>query len=70
MIARALILKADKIARDSGLNQKQWSEKSGHAASGQTVSRILSKGDCRLSTFLELLDTINCELKIVEKCEM
>ncbi len=70
MVARTLIVEADRRARDQGMNQKQWSEKSGHASSGQTVSRIISKGDCRLSTFLALLETLNCELKIVEKgCE-
>jgi len=71
MNARALIIKADEIARDQGLNQKQWSKKSGHAANGQTVSRILSKGDCRVSTFLHLLDAINCKLIIEEEesCE-
>ena len=66
MRARALIIKADKIARDQGLNQKQWSAKSGHAANGQTVSRIISKGDCRMSTFLALLEPLGMKLEIVE----
>ena len=66
MRARALIVKADKIAREQGLNQKQWSSKAGHASNGQTVSRIISKGDCRLSTFLALLEPLGLKLELVE----
>ena len=69
MRARALIIKADKIAREQGLNQKQWSSKAGHAANGQTVSRIISKGDCRVSTLLDLLEKIVMKLEIKEEEE-
>lgn len=64
MDARTLIIKADRIARDQNLNQSQWSAKAGYATNGQTVSRILNKGDCRISTFIALLDAIGCELEI------
>lgn len=67
MDARTLIIKADEIARGQKLNQAQWSSKAGHAMNGQTVSRILSKGDCRISTFIALLDAIGCGLEIKEK---
>lgn len=66
MDTRALILKADSIANKKGLSQSQWSKNAGHASNGQTVSRIMRKGDCRLSTFIELLDAIGCELVIKE----
>lgn len=66
MDSRSLILKADGIARRKGMTQSQWSRIAGHAANGQTVSRILSKGDCRVSTLLALLDAIGCELDIKE----
>lgn len=66
MDARTLIMEADRIAREQGLNQKQWSTQAGHAESGQTVSRIISKGDCRLSTLLALLEPIGLELQLVE----
>jgi hypothetical protein len=66
MEARNLIITADRIAHGQGLNQKQWSEKSGHAKNGQTVSRIINKGDCRLSTFLELLKPLGYRLEIKE----
>ena len=67
MDSRTLILQADKIARSRGLNQTKWSTKAGYATNGQTVSRIISKGDCRISTFIDLLDAIGCELVIKEE---
>ena len=66
MNARTLILQADEIAREKGLNQAQWSAAAGHAKNGQTVSRIISKGDCRISTFLRLLSVVGYRLEIVE----
>jgi len=65
MKARALIVRADEIARDQGMNQAQWSAKAGRAVNGQTVSRIISKGDCRMSTFLALLKPLGLTLDIV-----
>lgn len=70
MNARALILQADSIARRQKLTQAQWSAKAGHAASGQTVSRMISNGDCKVSTLLALLDAIGCELEIKESGTM
>lgn len=67
MKARAIILEADKIAERKGLTQSQWSRNAGHATNGQTVSRIMSKGDCRVSTLVALLDAIGCELAIKEQ---
>lgn len=65
MGSRALILQADRIAREQGLNQKQWSTEAGHARNGQTVSRIISKGDCRVSTLIALLKPLGMRLIIV-----
>jgi hypothetical protein len=65
MELRALILQADQLAREKGLNQKKWSDVAGYAKNGQTVSRIMSKGDCRMSTFLSLLKPLGAELRIV-----
>ena len=67
MNARTLILQADEIAREKGMTQAQWSTEAGHAKNGQTVSRIISKGDCRISTFLRLLSAVGCRLEIVEE---
>ena len=60
------IEQARQIALSKGMNQSAWSEAAGHAINGQTVSRIRQKGDCRLSTFLSLLDAIGCGLEIKE----
>ena len=66
MKARDLIFRADCIAREQGLNQAQWSKAAGHALSGQTVSRAVSRGDCRLSTMVSLLSPLGYELRIVK----
>lgn len=67
MDSKDLILQADSIARGRGLTQAQWSAMSGYASNGQTVSRILNRGECKLSTLVSLLDTVDCELRIVSK---
>lgn len=64
MTARELILQADGIAREQGFTQARWSKAAGRAESGQTVSRILSKGECKVSTLLALLEPLGCELAI------
>ena len=64
MDSRSLIWKAYKTATDKGYNQPRWSDQAGHASNGQTVCRMLKKGDCRLSTFLALLKVLGCELEI------
>lgn len=66
MDARALIVKADAIARERNFNQAKWSAAAGYAENGQTVSRIMAKGDCRISTFIALLNVIGCKLEITE----
>lgn len=66
MDSRQLIIKADEIARNEGYTQAKWSTKAGYAKSGQTVSRIVNKGDCRLSTFVALLKSVGCELMIIK----
>lgn len=67
MESRDLILQADSIARSKGMTQAEWSSMAGFASNGQTVSRILNRGECKLSTMVALLDTLGCELRIVNK---
>lgn len=66
MNARNLIMECDRIADKKNLSQSEWSRRAGHAKNGQTISRIMSKGDCRLSTFIALLNAIGCSLEIKE----
>lgn len=65
--AREIIWKADEIARSQGFNQSSWSKAAGRADSGQTVSRILSKGECKLSTLVELLEPLGYEVALRRK---
>lgn len=66
MKARDLILQADTIARNQGYTQARWSKAAGRAPSGQTVSRILTRGECKVSTLLALLEPLGYELIITE----
>ena len=67
MEARDLILQADKIARGQGFTQSSWSKAAGRAESGQTVSRILSRGECKLGTFIDLLEPLGYEIRITKR---
>ena len=69
MDARDLILKADCIARGQGYSQSSWSRKAGRAFNGQTVSRIISRGDCRISTFLDLVEPLGYRLALIKEGE-
>ena len=66
MESRNLIEQAQRIATVKGLSQSRWSAESGHALNGQTVLRILQRGDCRVSTFISLLKVVGCKLVIEE----
>lgn len=66
MVARDLIKQADMIAKSRGISQARWSNLAGRSVHGQTVYRIMANGDCKLSTFIELLDALGCELTIQE----
>ena len=66
MEARRLIDETKRISKANGLNQSRWSEEAGYAINGQTVSRILKKGDCRVSTLINLLRVVGCKLQIAE----
>ena len=64
MTARDLILQADTIARSQGFTLAGWSKAAGRAESGQTVSNILSSGECKLGTLIDLLEPLGYELFI------
>lgn len=66
MESRNLIEQAQRIATGKGFNQTRWSAESGHALNGQTVLRILQRGDCRVSTLISLLNVVGCKLVIEE----
>lgn len=64
---RDLILEADRIAREQGFTQAGWSKAAGRAESGQTVSRILAKGECKVGTLVDLLEPLGYRLTITKE---
>lgn len=65
--ARKIILQADALRQKKAMTQAQWSSLAGYASNGQTVSRILYRGECKLSTIVSLLNTLGYGLEIVKK---
>lgn len=69
MKARDIILEADKLAREQGYTQAGWSRAAGKAGSGQTVSKILARGECKLGTMIDLLEPLGYEISIQKKVQ-
>ena len=67
MTERELIIQADKIRRDKGMSQAEWSRQAGLDDFGKTVSRNFFNGNCKLSTMVKLLRPLGYEIQIVEK---
>lgn len=67
MKAQELILEADRIAREQGYTQAGWSRAAGKAGSGQTVSKILARGECKVGTLIDLLEPLGYEIGIKKK---
>lgn len=64
MTARELIVTADKIRKDQGLTQAEWSRASGMDDVGMAISRAYNKGNCKLTTIVQLLEPLGYELQI------
>lgn len=69
MDARQLICQADRIARDQGMTQAEWSRRSGFDEFGKLVSNSHKRGNCKLSVMLQLLKPLGYELRIVKREE-
>jgi len=65
MDARQLISQADRIAREQGMTQAEWSRRSGFDEFGKLVSNTHRRGNCKLSVFAQLLKPLGYELRIV-----
>ena len=70
MTARDLIVQADGIRRDHGLNQAEWSRSAGLDDAGVAVCRTFNRGNCKLTTLVRLLKPLGYELKIVKVEDM
>lgn len=70
MNARDLIVQADKLRRDQGLSQAEWSRQAGLDDVGMAISRTFNKGNCKLTTIVRLLKPLGYGLEIKKLEEM
>ena len=66
MTARELIVAADAIRKDQGMTQAEWSRSAGMDEVGMAISRAYSKGNCKLTTLVQLLRPLGYELSITK----
>lgn len=67
MDARELISYADRLARDKGLTQAEWSRRAGFDEFGKLISNTFNRGNCKLSVMAQLLKPLGYELRIVKQ---
>jgi len=67
MDARHLITEADRIRSEQNLTQAEWCRRAGFDEFGKLVSNTFNRGNCKLSVFLQLLDPLGYEVKIVKQ---
>ena len=67
MDARQLICQADRIARDQGMTQAEWSRQAGFDEFGKLISNTHRRGNCKVSVLSQLLKPLGYELKIVKR---
>ena len=66
MGARELINEADKIRRSKEITQAEWSRLAGLDEDGSIICRTYNRGNCKLSTMVNLLRPLGYELKIIK----
>ena len=69
MDARELISYADRLARDKGLTQAEWSRRAGFDEFGKLISNTFNRGNCKLSVMAQLLKPLGYELRIEKQEE-
>jgi hypothetical protein len=62
--SRELVIAADKIRQEQGLTSTGWGIMAGYDDSGMMVSRMYKRGNCKLSTMVQLLAPLGYELQI------
>ena len=70
MNARQLINEADSIRNEQGLTQAEWSRLAGLDDVGMAICRAYNKGNCKLSTFVQMAAPLGYELRLVKKEDM
>lgn len=67
MDARRLIIEADRIARQQGMTQAEWSRRAGFDEFGKIVSNTFRRGNCKVSVLAQLLKPLGYELRIEKR---
>lgn len=70
MTARELIIEADKIRQEKNLSQAELSRQAGFDESGVAICRTYNRGNCKLSTMIQILRPLGYELKIMKVEDM
>lgn len=65
--AGRMICIADKLSKEQGLTQAEWSRNSGFDEFGKMISRTFTRGDCKLHVLIQLLVPLGYEIRIVKK---
>ena len=66
MDARDYLLQIDSTARAQGMTQAEFCRRAGLDEFGKGVSRAIFRGDCKLSTFLQMARAVGYELVLKE----
>ena len=70
MTARELIVQADKIRQDQNLSQAELSRQAGFDESGVAICRTYNRGNCKLSTMIQMLRPLGYVLKIEKMTDL
>ena len=64
MTARDLIVMADEIRKTQGMTQAEWSREAGFDNNGMAISRTYKRGNCKLTTMVQMLRPLGYVLEI------
>ena len=70
MTSRDLIVLADQIRKEQGMTATSWGIAAGYDDGGTMVGRTFRKGNCKVSTLVQLLRPLGYELEIRKVDEM
>ena len=70
MTARELIIQADRIRQEQQMSQAELSRKAGFDESGVAICRTYNRGNCKLSTMIQLLRPLGYKLEITKLEDM
>ena len=62
--ARSYIIEVDRISKEQGFTQAEWSRQSGFDEFGKMISNTISRGDCKLSAFIQMIKPLGYEIML------